>query len=235
VALRTLEYPGFSLRVPDDWGDITADLDADSPITLARPSGVGVLQLSCARYVSAALPSPTCDDLDEMLMDFAAAHELGVPRERIREEEPLLLAAATFDQGDASVRAWYVSDGRSVAKVTYMCLGSELKLDEVRDCESIVRNHRVEVVRARPTRESQHWYAKLSPKHLFKRDLLNRGFGDGGVQVREGDTRRPSARASPPRTYRASSVRSPRGGHQGASSPSTRRKAKRRSALYQSS
>jgi hypothetical protein len=142
VGARTFECEGFSLLVPGDWNDITDELDAGSPTTLALPDGIGALQFSCARYVSGVVPAPTSADLDVMLRDFAAANDLGQPREFAREDGRPTVAAATFSQPDAVVRVWYVSDGRNFAKVTYTCMGSQLRDEELRDCESIVRSLR---------------------------------------------------------------------------------------------
>jgi hypothetical protein len=130
----------FCARLPADWCDITESLEPGSPFTLALPEGVGALQFSSARYVSGTLPNPTSLDLDEMLAEFAHVAALGEPHDRVREESPIALAAATYIQTDAVIRAWYVSDGRSVAKITYTCFGSALQERELLDCESIVRS-----------------------------------------------------------------------------------------------
>jgi hypothetical protein len=140
VGFRTIECEGFSVRVPGDWCDITGDLEADSPVTLALPDGIGALQFSSARYVSGAVPDPTSETLGDLLSDFAVAQALGQPCELTREDGPHRLAAATFSQPDAMVRVWYVSDGRNLAKATYTCLGTSLQGDELRDCEMIVRS-----------------------------------------------------------------------------------------------
>jgi hypothetical protein len=137
--VRTIDCGGFLVRVPGDWRDITGDLDAGSPVTLALPDGVGALQFSSALYVSGAVPAPTSKDLGDLLTEFAGAQDLGLPREPTREDVPHRLAAATFSQPDAVVRVWYVSDGLNLARVTYTCLGASLQRDELRECETIVR------------------------------------------------------------------------------------------------
>ena len=137
---RTLECGAFSVRVGGEWCDITESVDVGSPVTLALPSGVGALQFSSARYVAGPIPRPRNEVLDAMLTEFADARELARPRDRVCEDGQLALAAATFSQRDATVRVWYVSDGRSFALVTYTCIALELPRDELRDCEAIVRS-----------------------------------------------------------------------------------------------
>ena len=132
----------FSIRCGDGWCDITNDIEAtDAPWTLARPDGVGAFQFSIATYESGRIPNPTPQDLLSLLRDFANSHELGEPADIITEDGRLRIAAGSFRHGDNFVRAWYASDGRSFAKVTYTCVWGE-QLAELPDCERMIRTLR---------------------------------------------------------------------------------------------
>jgi hypothetical protein len=129
----------FNIRCADGWHDITHEVEAvDPPWTLAKADGVGALQFSIATYVSGSIPNPSSQDLLALLREFADSHELGEPFGIVTEDQDLLIAAASFRFGDDFARAWYVSDGRSFAKVTYTCAWGEEK-DELSDCELMIR------------------------------------------------------------------------------------------------
>ena len=134
----------FTIRCGDDWCDITDEVVvADRPWTLARRDGIGALQFSIATYKSGRIPNPTVQELLALLRDFASAYELGEPCDLVTEDEPLRIAAGSFRYGEDFVRAWYVSDGYSYAKVTYTCIWGQQQA-ELADCESMLRTLRFE-------------------------------------------------------------------------------------------
>jgi len=104
-------FPGFAMLLSPSWCDITEDLPDGSPLTIARPDGMGALQFSVARWIGGPEPRPSAADL----------------------------AAATFTQDTATVRAWYISREGSFAKVTYACEGHPVE-SELLDCEQMVRS-----------------------------------------------------------------------------------------------
>jgi hypothetical protein len=61
--------------LPSGWFDITEDLPASTPITLARENGVGVIQFSFARFESGPNPNIGERDLIEMLDEFAGLED----------------------------------------------------------------------------------------------------------------------------------------------------------------
>jgi hypothetical protein len=131
---------GFSLELPRDWLD-TTESDA-SPFTLSKAAGVGALQFSLALYVDGEAPSPDSQALFALLVDFAKTNSLGQAKEVALEDLDIILAAASFlPDGDTFVRAWYLSDGFSFAKVTYLCNKSHLS-SELSESEQIVRSIR---------------------------------------------------------------------------------------------
>ena len=126
---------GFSLEIPRGWEDLTEK--GRGPITFGRAEGAGVLQLSAGIYRSGRLPEVSLTDLQEMLSDFSAKRQLGTGSDIRVREEPLRSIGMSFSAQGRFVRVWYVSDGVSVALVTYNCRLAE-EGEEVAECESIV-------------------------------------------------------------------------------------------------
>jgi hypothetical protein len=132
----------FTIRCSDGWCDITDEIEAaDPPWTLAKPDGVGAFQFSLATYKSGRIPNPSPQVLLSLLRDFASSQELGEPAEVVTEDRDLRIAAGSFRHRDDFVRAWYASDGRSFAKVTYTCVWSAQQA-ELPDCERMIRSLR---------------------------------------------------------------------------------------------
>ena len=132
----------FTLKWIAGWHDVTHELDSpDAPWTFARPDGLGAFQFSIATYDSGPVPDPSPEVLLTMLREFAASHDLTGESDIVTEDGALRLAASSFRLADSFVRAWYISDGRSCARVTYTCAG-EASPSELRDCEQMVRTLR---------------------------------------------------------------------------------------------
>ena len=130
---------GFAIRHVDGWFDITDDVEADSPPwTLARPDGGGAFQVSAALYRGGAVPSPSPDDLLTMVQEVLSRPGMSRPTDIVTESGELCLAAASCRWGDDFVRVWYLSDGRSIAKVTYTGAWGSQDV-ELPDCEQMVR------------------------------------------------------------------------------------------------
>lgn len=132
----------ISIDLKDGWVETTHDLEGeDPPITLERQagSGCGAFQFSIGLYKGGRLPFVTVDDLTEMLLEFAEGHELGEATDTHSEIQPLPLAAATFHTTGDMVRVWYVSDGASVVKATYLAAITDNYGSELADCEQMIR------------------------------------------------------------------------------------------------
>jgi len=129
----------FSIQSSDGWYDITDTIDAfNVPYTLAREDGNGAFQISAGIYKSGSKPSLNSEVLFSMLISFAESVQFGAPFDIQTEEAPLQLAAASFEQNIDFLRIWYVSDGCSFAKATYVS-GINHPRNEVSDCEVMVR------------------------------------------------------------------------------------------------
>lgn len=120
------EFYGLSLEVGDAWGDITPEDDGDWPPTLARDGGVGALQFSIAHYKSGKHPAITLADLERLLgertVDIALNSTTAFNTARVFG----VRAAGRLD--GRTLVSWYVSDGASVAFITYT--GSEFDSPE---------------------------------------------------------------------------------------------------------
>ena len=146
MSRHSITLGGVTVDVPTNWREITDQLEdvADPPPTLADAADdVGALQFSVARYASGPVPDPTPADLLGMALQLGATHGLGEPREQIADVGALRLGAVSYHDGDTFLRIWYVSDGRSIAKVTYVCPW-RLRRKQRATCEAIVRSLRFE-------------------------------------------------------------------------------------------
>ena len=118
-------FAGITLRILEGWSDITADLPSDSPPTLARGTGVGVIQFSVVRYQSGTKPVINEDELKALLLGFCKTHSL------VSIEPSVISISNGLGVGGVSITAeevmavWYLSDGADVALVTYTSLKPE--------------------------------------------------------------------------------------------------------------
>jgi hypothetical protein len=141
-----VQFGPLLLDIRPGWADVTADLGSEDnpPWTLARQSDTacGALQFSVALYRRGPVPDPTPGFLAELLRDFAAKSGLGPASDEVVESVPIRLAGATFRDEECMIRGWYVSDGRSFAKITYTVgIGNDFA-SELSDCEQMVRSIR---------------------------------------------------------------------------------------------
>lgn len=121
-----------------DWRDVTGEIAGeDVPFTLAKPDGVGALQITVAFYQAGSVPAPNTAALLSLLHDFGETRGLGDPSDICTESAPIGLAAATF-LADVFIRAWYLSDGHNFALATYTC-ARDNAANELPECERMVR------------------------------------------------------------------------------------------------
>jgi hypothetical protein len=150
--MRTQLGP-MSLDLKVGCAETTHDVPGDHPpFTLARQSrnACGAFQFSIALYNKGRLPCAKGADLQKLLVDFAESHELGTSTDAFVQDEPLPLAAATFSKGNDMIRVWYVSDGASFAKATYLAVATDDYSGELADCEQMIRTVTFEYA-GRPT------------------------------------------------------------------------------------
>jgi tetratricopeptide (TPR) repeat protein len=135
-------FGGITMGLEPGWADSTHEVDdPNAPFTFAKPDGVGAFQLSTALYRGGVQPMASGSDLARLL-DQPGGH-VGKAFDRMTEEGPLRLAAASYRQRGDFVRMWYVSDGNNFAYATYVCRwrsrGRPDATQEVDECEAMVR------------------------------------------------------------------------------------------------
>jgi hypothetical protein len=75
-----------------------------------------------------------------MVAEFAKTNSLGPLRDQVQMQEDLVLVAASFTADEYTHgRVWYVSDGWSLAKITYFCEQAPLQR-ELHEAEQIIRS-----------------------------------------------------------------------------------------------
>jgi hypothetical protein len=121
---RQISLGPVQLTVPEDWADITEELEGDDkPYTVADPQdGVGALQLSLGLFQGGTLPNPSEGELRGMVLQFGEKQGLGdALDESTFSKSPLVGAGVSFHSEEDFIRVWYVSDGKNFALVTYTC------------------------------------------------------------------------------------------------------------------
>jgi hypothetical protein len=138
---KHLDLGPFGLLAGDEWEDITDSLsDPNAPFTLARPArGVGALQFSPAVHRSGPVPSPSVEDLEALLARFAVRHGFGEQIDIAHFSHTVYGVGASFRSGDDLVRVWYVSDGKNIMLITYICEWSD-RLHETGVCDEMVKS-----------------------------------------------------------------------------------------------
>lgn len=121
MTIKRIDFQSFSIACPNAWEDITDTLeDEDPPLTLADPEpGIGVLQFSPAYYRGGPAPSPSLEDLAEMVEEFGAAKGFGRILAKSSFANENFGAGAEYHVDECVIVVWYVSDGKNIMLVTY--------------------------------------------------------------------------------------------------------------------
>ena len=123
-----VEFYGLRFQVPQGWTDITEDLPEGSPPSLARPTGVGVLQFSIAKYRDGNDPNITTDVLRSFVEDFFKKNHVAC--ENITEyRNGLISVEGISSSGGEMLLARYFSNGNDVVLATYV--SSEVESNEI--------------------------------------------------------------------------------------------------------
>jgi hypothetical protein len=134
-------FDGFFVSAPPGWRDVSQSLGpGDHPFTLNNDrSQVGSLQFSPAINQSGPHPCPSPQDLLSLLQEFSVHRNLGEPFDCNTTEGSLSEARCCYhlDKENVFLKVWYISDGKSIALVTYNCYWG-FQHHEIKDCDSIV-------------------------------------------------------------------------------------------------
>ena len=118
-----VQYHGLQFDLPPEWTDITDDLPEGSPPTLARPSGLGVIQFSITSYRSGTDPEVTGEDLRQLITDFCSRRSLNAGQLEVTIRRIMTVGCVTTAT-DELVAVWYLSNGRDIVVLTYTALSS---------------------------------------------------------------------------------------------------------------
>jgi len=113
-----VQFHGLRFDLPLGWADITDDLPEGSPPTLARSSGLGVIQFSIARHRGGTNPEITVDALRRLITDFCSRHSLkaGDLDETVGSITRVGCVGIATNE---TVAAWYLTNGHDITLVTY--------------------------------------------------------------------------------------------------------------------
>ncbi len=140
--MKEITFPQFTVQAPDNWYDVTAELEGESPpLTVAPEMGLGALQFSIAALPSER-PQATVDELRKLLKEFAKGHDLGSPLNIAAIDSPRPQLAANFTWNDDFLRVWYISDNGQLAFLTYTCEKNAAFAQELDEAEQIIRSLR---------------------------------------------------------------------------------------------
>jgi hypothetical protein len=131
-----VDFYGIGFDLPNGWTDVTDDLEEPAPPTLAKPDGVGVIQFTIAKYRSGEIPNATVDVLRSFLTEFC--NQQGIDTELINVVPAhVACVGVASNLGERFLAAWYLSNGRDFAFVTYV--GPRVgNAEEYRDASHLV-------------------------------------------------------------------------------------------------
>ena len=145
----TTEYhfAGLILKIPSPWNDISLDLPPNSPPTLAREDGVGVIQFTTSEYRSGELPDFGPDELRNMFETFCSANGIPKVHVHIKSYDQILYASGVSITNNEIVSVWCITDGRNISIATYTNLEPKnpSAIAELAEAEIIVKSAKFEL------------------------------------------------------------------------------------------
>lgn len=141
--MKTITFPKFTVEAPEEWFDVTAELEGESPpTTIAAEEGLGALQVSIEQLPGAKGVQFTVEQLRGMLKEFAKGHGLDSPNNIATSETPRPQLAANFVWDGDFLRVWYLAEPDQLAFITYTCEKNATFASELQLVEEIVRSLR---------------------------------------------------------------------------------------------
>lgn len=111
----TVQFYGITFDLPAGWEDVTDDLPGGGPPTLAKASGVGVIQFSIAEYGGGEKPNSDFDVLRSFMMEFCRTNFIDVERIFAAEFGDVTCVSVSSRTTDQNLSPWYLSDGADFA------------------------------------------------------------------------------------------------------------------------
>lgn len=118
-----IQFNGLPLDLPAGWVDVTSDLPAGMPPTLARPNGVGALQFSVARYGVGKDPRISLEDLQDILGRYCESLSRDFGAHIVSDGDIEKVGCISFED-DETLGVWMLSNGFDVVLVTYLATGA---------------------------------------------------------------------------------------------------------------
>lgn len=118
-----VQFNGLLFDLLAGWVDVTSDLPEGSPPTLARPTGVGALQFSVARYSGGKHPHVSLADLQEMLTRHCDGLSRSFGAHDVSKGNIERVGCVSFEHHQ-TLAIWYLSNGSDVVLVTYCAMGT---------------------------------------------------------------------------------------------------------------
>ena len=134
-----VQFYGLLFDLPAGWVDATGDLPAGSPPTLVRPTGIGALQFSVARYSGGKKPHISLADLQDMLGRHCDGLARAFGSHIVSDGDIDKVGCVSFEHGE-TLAIWHLSNGRDVVLVTYCAMGTgdpEIS-KELAECKGMV-------------------------------------------------------------------------------------------------
>jgi hypothetical protein len=120
-----VQFHGITFDAPVGWEDITDDLPAGSPPTIAKASGVSAVQFSIAKYRSGKKPNADFGVLRSFMLEFCQKNDIDAKNIWAKKFNDAMCVGVLSKTEQQVLSAWYLSDGNDFALVTYMTLDEE--------------------------------------------------------------------------------------------------------------
>lgn len=142
-------FEGFSAMVPEGWkasrDEVTySEAGVHAPMRFTSPGRRGVLRVSVPWLDADEQPGADPDELDALAREWGLRRGIDEPLACAAElASGLARAAASYRLGEDYVAVWFISDGTTLIKASYVCKW------EARDADRAAREAMVGSLRPR--------------------------------------------------------------------------------------
>jgi hypothetical protein len=131
-------YEGFSIALPAGWSDVLdeatySDPDQLPPTTFSGQAGIGTLHVAVPLFEDA--PGAHPDVVHSMVLEWGRRRGRPQPLSTSKDSDARGgSATATYRIADDFVQIWFLSNGRAVIQVSYVCPWESREIErEARD------------------------------------------------------------------------------------------------------
>lgn len=128
-------FEGFSAMVPEGWkagrDEVTySEAGEHAPMRFTSPGRRGVLRVSVPWLDADEQPGADPDELDALAREWGLRRGIDEPLTCTAElASGLARAAASYRLGEDFVTVWFLSDGTTLIKASYVCKWDEREAD----------------------------------------------------------------------------------------------------------